>query len=211
MTSPEDFRSGTLSGSTRFSPDGSQDVPADLKLDSRVPVSGVGVSSGNSEEDGQLAPLHAIYLLVTRLLHVAQEGILVEEKAPLEEKRGLRSAGMPVCFSCGRQGHGVNRCFQMHTSFPFLPPGWSVDVRNGQYRATRTERTGLGSPPGNEEWSGWEVQPPGSSGIKARLTLVGEWDDVRHLGSCRWGRAGISLGPGQLGLSVIGRPVADRL
>ena len=58
-----------------------------------------------------------------------------------------------VCFSCGRQGHGVNRCSQVDTSFPFLPPGWSVDVRNGQYRATQTDGTGLGSTPGNEGWS----------------------------------------------------------
>ena len=31
-----------------------------------------------------------------------------------------------VCFSCGRQGNGVNRCSQMDASFPFLSPGWSV-------------------------------------------------------------------------------------
>ena len=53
---------------------GSQEVLADLGLDSSVPVSGVGVSSGNGEEDGQLAPLQAISLLVTRMLCVAQEG-----------------------------------------------------------------------------------------------------------------------------------------
>ena len=39
------------------------------------------------------------------------------------------------CFSCGLQGHGVNRCSQMDVYFPYLLPGWSVDVRNGQYRA----------------------------------------------------------------------------
>ena len=100
-----------------------------------------------------------------------------------------------MCFSCGRQGHGVNRCSQMNTSFPFLPPGWSVDVRNGQYRATRTERTGLGSPPGNEGWSGREGQPPGPSGIKALLTLVGEGEDVRPLSSCRWGAGWDLTGP----------------
>ena len=102
----------------------------------------------------------------------------------------LVSAGVPVCFSCGRQGHGVNRCTQVDTSFPFLPPAWSVDVRNGQYRTTRIEGTGLGSPPGNEGWSGREGQPPGSSGIKVRLTPLGELGvrrDVRPLGSCRWG------------------------
>ena len=98
----------------------------------------------------------------------------MEEKASLEGKMSLVSAGVPVCFSCGRQGHGVNRCSRVDTSFPFLPPGWSVDVRNGQYRATRIEGTGLGSPLGNEGWSEQEGQPPGSSGIKVRLTPVGE-------------------------------------
>ena len=52
-------------------------------MDSRVPVSGVGVSSRNGEEDSQLAPLQAISLVATRLLRSAQEGRPVEEKAPM--------------------------------------------------------------------------------------------------------------------------------
>ena len=71
-----------------------------------------------------------------------------------------------VCFLCGRQGHGVNRCSQVDTSFPFLSQGWSVDVRDGQYRAIRTSGTGMWSTPGNEGWSGREGQPPGSLGTK---------------------------------------------
>ena len=54
-----------------------------------VPVSGVGVGPRSvetpwkvGEEDGQLAPLQAISSLVTRLLRSAQEGWLVDEKAP---------------------------------------------------------------------------------------------------------------------------------
>ena len=160
-----------------------------------MPVSGVGVSSRNSEEDGHSAPLQAISLLVTRLLRVAQEGRPVEEEAPLEGKVSLVSAGVPVCFSCRRRGHGVKRCSRVDTSFPFLPPGWSVDVRNGQNRATQTERTGLGSPPGNEGSSGREGQPPGSSGIKVRLTLVGELGDSARLATAGGAWAGISLGP----------------
>ena len=95
-----------------------------------------------------------------------------------------------VCFSCGRQGHGVNRCSQVNISFPFLPQGWSVDVCNGQYRVTRTDGTGLWSTPGNEEWSGREGQLPGSLGIKVQLTPLGELvvrGEVSRLGSCRWG------------------------
>ena len=65
-------------------------------------------------------------------------------------------------------------CSQVDTSFPFLPPGWSVNVRNGQYQATQTDGTRLGSTPGNEGWSGQEGQPPGPSGIEVRLTPAGE-------------------------------------
>ena len=39
-----------------------------------------------------------------------------------------RETGM-VCFSCGRSGHGVSRCSRVDTTFPFVPPGWSVDFR----------------------------------------------------------------------------------
>ena len=53
---------------------------------------------------------------------------------------------------------------------------WSVNVRNGQCRATRMEGAGLGSPPENERWSGREGQPPGSLETKVRLTPVGELD-----------------------------------
>ena len=41
------------------------------------------------------------------------------------------------CFSCGLFGHGVNRCTRLDRSFPFKMPGWSVDVQDGQYRASR--------------------------------------------------------------------------
>ena len=50
--------------------------------------------------------------------------------------------GRDVCFSCGQQGHGVTRCSQMDVSFPFLLPGWSVDMRNGRYRASRIRGDG---------------------------------------------------------------------
>ena len=53
-----------------------------------------------------------------------------------------------VCFSCGHQGHGVSRCSRMDTSFPFLLAGWSVGVRNGRYRATRTSADGRNYTPG---------------------------------------------------------------
>ena len=58
-----------------------------------------------------------------------------------------------VCFSCGHQGHGVSR---MDTSFPFLLAGWSVGVRNGRYRATRTSVDGQNYTPGKGGWSGRE-------------------------------------------------------
>ena len=181
-------------------------------VDPRVPVpvasviltdDGSQLKVGNG--DSQLAPLEVISSLVTRLLQTAQEGRLADAKIPPEEGVGSSSAVLAaerterghstrewvrVCFSCERPGHGVNRCSQVDTSFPFLLPGWSVDVRDGQYRAVRTGGTGRWSAPGNEGWSGWEDQPPGSLGTKVRLTPAGEMVDQgeagRH-GSCRWG------------------------
>ena len=118
------------------------------------------------------------------------------------------------CFSCGRQGHGVNRCSQVDTSFPILPPGWS-DVRNGQYQATRTA---LGSTPGNEGWSGREGQHPGSSETKVQLTPAGELvvrGDVSRLGSCQWGAGSDLTGPQTHKLfrhwGAIPRRIVDRM
>ena len=180
-------------------------------VDQRVPVpvasvilreEGTQPTVGNG--DSQLTPLEVISSLVTRLVRTAQEGRLANVKIPPGEGMGSSSAvpvvgGMGkghstrewvrVCFSCGRPGHGVNRCSQVDTSFPFLSPGWLVDVRNGQYRVVQTGGTGRWSTPGNEGRSGWKGQPPRSLETKVRLTLVGEMVDQgeadRH-GSCRW-------------------------
>ena len=103
-----------------------------------------------------------------------------------------------VRFSCGHQGHWVNRCSQMDASFPFLPPGWSVDVRNGRYRASRTHVAGLNYTPGKEGWSGWEGQPPVSSEIVVRLTPEGGdgfREDASRLGRSKWGVSADLTGP----------------
>ena len=42
----------------------------------------------------------------------------------------------PVCFSCGDGSHRINRCPQVNADFPFLQAGWSMNMDNGQYRAT---------------------------------------------------------------------------
>ena len=124
--------------------------------------------------------------LIARLLRTAQEDHPAEVKVPLDA--GARppsimpevgSAGwgqlaegeqVMVCFSCGRPGHGVSRCSRVDTSFPFLPQGWSVEVRDGQYRAVWLGGARVWSLPGNKGWSGWEGQPPGPSVIRERLT-----------------------------------------
>ena len=192
----------------------SQELMVCTGMDSRVPVPVVGVIPRNVETqrkvgngDGQLAPLEVLWIssLVTQLLRTTQEGRLADEKVPPEGGMGSSSAVPPVtsaerghsvrewmrvCFSCGCHGHGVNRCSQVDTSFPFLPQGWSVDVRNGQYRVIQTSVTGMWSAPGNEGWSGREGQPPRSSGTKVQLTPAGESVDrgeVSRHGSCRWG------------------------
>ena len=144
----------------------SQELMVCLVTKSRVLVhvasvipSAVGIQRKVGNGDSQLAPLEVISSLVTRLIWMAQEGWLAVVKVPAEEVLGSSSAvptvggaergqsameRMRVCFSCGRPGHGVNRCSQVDTSsFPFLSQGWSVDVRDGQYRSIRTGGAGM--------------------------------------------------------------------
>ena len=75
-----------------------------------------------------------------------------------------------VCFSCGRPGHGVNRCSRVDTSFLFLLLGWLVDIWDGQYWAVWPGGSMARSQSGNEGWSRREGQPPGPSVTEERLT-----------------------------------------
>ena len=109
---------------------------------------------------------HSVIELLVNLLQPTQKEI------PNEDRVNRPTAVGPVCFSCICEGHGINRCPQMNVAFPFLPSGWSVNMNNGQYRATRI-KTKSTDYPGNEEWSGRGGQPPGPSKVKAPLTLVG--------------------------------------
>ena len=88
---------------------------------------------------------------IARLLRAAQEDNPAEVKVPpgagARRPSVAAEVGTPgrsqlseaepvmVCFSCGRPGHGVNRCSRVDTSFPFLPQGWLVDIWDGQYWA----------------------------------------------------------------------------
>ena len=114
----------------------------------------------------QDASLGILSSLIARLIRAAQEDNPAEMKVPLDAgTRGPPVAPFPgtsaqspvseaepvmVCFSCGRPGYGVNQCSRVDTSFPFLPPGWSVAVQDGQDRAvwrggfSRETRDGLG-------------------------------------------------------------------
>ena len=85
---------------------------------------------GNKEDPS------VIEVLVNQLLQSTHRAIL----------RTDRPTDMgPVCFSCGDGGHRINRCPQVNADFPFLPAGWSVNMVNGQYRATRMNKTLTGS------------------------------------------------------------------
>ena len=114
--------------------------------------------------------------LIARLLRASQEDNPAKEPPDAGARRPsvAPGAGTPGrnqlagdgVFSCGRPGHGVNRCSRVDTSFPFLLRGWSVDIQDGQYRAVWPGGSMALSPPGNEGWSGREGQPPGSSVTK---------------------------------------------
>ena len=52
-------------------------------------------------------------------------------RQPLQQQARLRPIrrGWPEmkCFSCGKSGHGANRCPTLDTSFPFILPGWKAE------------------------------------------------------------------------------------
>ena len=112
---------------------------------------------GNKEDPS------VIEVLVNQLLQSTQGAILRTDRPTVMG---------PVCFSCGDGGHRINRCPQVNADFPFLPAGWSVNMVNGQYRATRMNKT-LTEVPGNEQWFEREGQPLGPPEIKDPLTQVG--------------------------------------
>ena len=122
--------------------------PMVVETESQEPV------VGNKEDSS------VIEVLVNQLLQSTQGAILRKDRA---------TAMGPVCFSCG---DGINRCPQVNADFPFLPAGWLVNMDNGQYQATRMNRT-LAEVPGNEQWSEREGQPLGPPEFKAPLTQVG--------------------------------------
>ena len=112
---------------------------------------------GNKEDPSRLE------VLVDKWLQLKQGEILRKDRPPTVE---------PVCFSCGDDGHRINRCPQVNADFPFLLMGWSINMDNRQYRATRMNQK-LVEEPGNEQRSRREGQPLGPPEIKAPLTQAG--------------------------------------
>ena len=139
---------------------------------------------GNKEDPSRLE------VLVDQLLQSMQGEILRRDRPP--------TVG-PVCFSCGDGGHRINRCPQVNADFPFLPMGWSMNMDNGQYRATRMNQK-LVEEPGNEQRSEREGQPLGPPEIKAPLTQAGisaEISNGNPIGAHR----------GKIVSGAIGRPI----
>ena len=122
------------------------------EVESRIPVPVASVVLSDivgPREAGsgcnQDVPPGTMLSLIARLLRAAQEDNPAEVKVPPDTGARRPSvapgAGTPGrnklagdgVFSCGRPG----QCFRVDTSFPFLflPRGWSVDIRDDQYRA----------------------------------------------------------------------------
>ena len=104
----------------------------------------------------------------------------------------------------------MNRCSQMDISFPYLLPGWSVDVQNGQYRDSLICGDGRDCQLGKEGWFGREGQPPGPSMI---MTLIRGGGGGRALGGRppawrqpKGGTHGARWDPECPGLSSLGEP-----
>ena len=115
------------------------------------------------------------------LWEVAPVGSVIKEKTSLpasppgggtpHQMDDLGDRGQ--CFSCGLFGHGVNRCPQLDRSFPCKMPGWSVDIRNEQYRTSRMRGDEQDLRRGKKGWFWREGQPPGPSITETYLTQAG--------------------------------------
>ena len=83
-------------------------------------------------------------------------GVLVDwlYQSKLEEtrKRDRPPTGGPVYFSCGNDGHRVNRCPQVSAASPHLPRTWLSIRDNEQYRV-KNKNQKLIEGPGNEQRS----------------------------------------------------------
>ena len=120
------------------------------EVESRIPVPVASVVQSDivgPREAGsgcnQDVPPGIMPSLIARLLRAAQEDNPAGVKVPPNTRARRPSVALDAgtlgrnqlagdgVFSCGRPGHGVNRCSQVDTSFPFLRQGWSVDIRDG--------------------------------------------------------------------------------
>ena len=162
-------------GSVRQDPDGSQSMSQVTASDKSLPA-----TSGSTrlhQDVGRVIPTTrgppptVTHSSADRERLIQNVLVLQPVGGAIPLKNGQWKRG--PCFSCGLQGHGVKRCSQMDVSFPYLLPGWSVGVRNGQCRASRIRGDGRDCQPGKEGWFGREGQPPGPSMIMTHLTPVG--------------------------------------
>ena len=53
-----------------------------------------------------------------------------------------RDWAMVVCFSCGKEGHGVGWCPKLNETFPFMLPGWTAWKVGGSYVISRPSGRG---------------------------------------------------------------------
>ena len=103
-------------------------------------------------------------LLIRTVLEVVRE----RRETVMKDQRDRNQ-----CFSCGFLRHGVTRCIRLDRSFSYIKPGWSVNLRDGKYRASKLTEDGHISARGKEGWFGREGQFPRPSATITRLTQVG--------------------------------------
>ena len=104
---------------------------------------------------------------------------LYQSKSEETRKRDRPPTGGPVGFSCGNDGHKVNRCPPVSAVSPHLPGTGLSSCDNEQYRV-KNKNQKLIEGPGNEQRSEREGQPLGPPGIKAPLTQVGVSTEISN-------------------------------
>ena len=109
--------------------------------------SGGATPAGGTSQNNQLSRKNLAELVQTISPKVPPD-------AEVRWQQPLSAQGASAHIPLPGTGEPVSRCSRMDTAFPLLPPGWSVDFRDGQYRAVWPRELPGRFQSGNKDCSG---------------------------------------------------------
>ena len=85
--------------------------------------------------------------------YLSGQQTLGQQSRPRPARRGWNL----VCFSCGKAGHGANRCPTLDESFLFMLPGWRTETTPGGFLMISPRMAADRRRVENGDSSGWGV------------------------------------------------------